>query len=79
MADDAQDQQRKIALQENSPFKNVEPTEEQQKLIAQARRAYEIMRLDIKANTKMGRYQSLALTALEESAMWLNKSITHDG
>jgi hypothetical protein len=57
----------------------VAPTEEQKALMANARRAYEVMRLDIKATTKVGRYQSLAITALEESNMWFIKSITHDG
>lgn len=55
------------------------PTEEQQALMARVRETYEFMRLDIKATTKTGRYQSLAITALEESNMWLIKSITHDG
>lgn len=47
--------------------------------MARVRETYEFMRLDIKATTKTGRYQSLAITALEESNMWLIKSITHDG
>ena len=32
----------------------------------------------IKANTQPGRLQSLALTALEESAMWANKAISRE-
>lgn len=63
----------------HGPFDSVAPTEKQHALIVRARQAYDLLRLDIKASTKTGRYQSLAITALEESAMWLNKAITHDG
>lgn len=62
-----------------SPFAKVKPTPEMVEQMQWAERAYEVLRFDIKNSTKMGRYQSLAITALEESAMWLNKSITHDG
>lgn len=41
----------------------------------------EFMRIDtaLRTQTLQGRYQSLALTALEEAAMWAMKSISHEG
>lgn len=62
----------------NSPFQGVKPTKAQAAAMELAAEQYELLRIFIKENTKVGRYQSIALTALEESAMWLNKSVCHD-
>jgi hypothetical protein len=62
-----------------NPFRIITPTETMVEHMLTATHSYELLRSNILATTKPGRYQSLAITALEESAMWLNKSITHDG
>jgi hypothetical protein len=56
----------------------VKPTEEQLKDMQIFRDKYEQLYKDLLAfeETYKGRGFSLALTKLEESAMWLNKSIT---
>lgn len=53
----------------------VQPTEEQLKTMQEYRDKYETLANDIKKLPK-SRGLSLAFTALEESAMWLNKAIT---
>jgi hypothetical protein len=64
---------------EISPFRPVPPTDVMVEHMQMAASQYDLLRTNIKNTTKVGRYQSLALTALEESAMWLSKAITHDG
>jgi hypothetical protein len=55
----------------------VQPTEEQLKLMQEFRDKYENLANDLKTLPK-SRGLSLAFTALEESAMWLNKAITNN-
>ena len=54
----------------------VQPTEEQKALMQEFRDKYEALADEIKAKIPASRGKSLAFTALEESAMWLNKAIT---
>jgi hypothetical protein len=53
----------------------VQPTEEQKALMQQFRDKYEVLYKEMQILEK-SRGLSLALTKLEESAFWLNKSIT---
>lgn len=55
----------------------VQPTEEQKELMQSFRDAYEDLYKQIETLDN-SRGKSLALTKLEESAMWLNKAITHN-
>ena len=57
-------------------FQYIEPTEEQKAKMQEFRDEYEILADKIKNNQPSTRGQALALTKLEESAFWLNKSIT---
>ena len=59
-------------------FQYVQPTEEQKATMQQFRDAYEQLVRDIKEALPESRGASLAITKLEESAFWLNKSITHN-
>lgn len=54
----------------------VQPTEEQIKVMQKFRDRYEQLFLDIEKAIPIGRGRALALTNLEQSAMWLNKAIT---
>jgi hypothetical protein len=56
----------------------VQPTEQQLKLMQIFRDDYEALAESIKKSGLRGRGISLAFTALEESAMWLNKGITEN-
>lgn len=59
-------------------FEAVEVVDETSKLdIADIREAFAGLAGELKGLTPTGRYQSLALTALEEAAMWAIKSVTH--
>jgi hypothetical protein len=53
----------------------VQPTEEQKAVMQQFRDKYEALFVEVTALPK-SRGTSLALTKLEESAMWLNKALT---
>lgn len=53
----------------------VKPTEEQLKIMQEFRDKYEALFSELKA-LPASRGMSLALTNLEQSAMWLNKAIT---
>lgn len=55
----------------------VQPTEEQRALMQNFRDKYETLMLEVQT-MPANRGLSLALTKLEESAMWLNKSITNN-
>lgn len=57
-------------------FQYVKPTEEQKVLMQGFRDKFEKLAEEIKEALDDGRGKSLALTKLEESAMWLNKAIT---
>lgn len=54
----------------------VKPTDEQVETMQKFRDKYEALCEEIKAKIPAGRGQSLAVTNLEQSAMWLNKAIT---
>lgn len=54
----------------------VKPTDEQLKTMQAFRDRMEDLYNDIKTEVPEGRGKALALTKLEESAMWLNKAIT---
>jgi hypothetical protein len=56
-------------------FQFVSPTEEQKEVMQNYRDQYEQLSLGLKSLTP-SRGLSLAITKLEESAFWLNKSIT---
>ena len=56
-------------------FQYVQPTDEQKELMQSFRDKYETLTEELKLLEK-SRGLSLAITKLEESAFWLNKSIT---
>lgn len=56
----------------------VQPTEKQKALMQEFRNEYEFLANKIKDRIPASRGKSLAFTALEESAMWLNKAITNN-
>lgn len=58
-------------------FSYVQPTEEQKELMQSFRDKYEILYNEVSA-LESNRGLSIALTKLEESSMWLNKSITNN-
>lgn len=60
-----------------STFQYVSPTEEQKTTMQKFRDKYEALYKELEQLPK-GRGLSLALTKLEESSMWLNKSITNN-
>jgi hypothetical protein len=58
-----------------STLQYVKPTEEQLAVMQEFRDKYETLFNELKA-LQPSRGMSLAITKLEESAMWLNKAIT---
>lgn len=60
-----------------SLFQYLKPSDAQIKDMAVLREAYLILYQAVNA-MPAGRYKSLAITALEESAMWANKGVTRD-
>lgn len=58
-----------------STFQYVQPTDEQKALMQVYRDKYQALHEELKT-LPASRGMSLALTHLEESAMWLNKAIT---
>ena len=56
-------------------FQYVQPTDEQKEVMQKFRAKYEILYKEVQ-ELGVGRGLSLALTNLEQSAMWLNKAIT---
>ncbi len=61
-----------------STLQYVQPTEEQKAVMQKFRDKMEALLNDIKAIPTQNRGTSLAVTKLEESAMWLNKGITEN-
>ena len=58
-------------------FQYVQPTDEQKEVMQKFRDLYEALKNEIEESSlESSRGLSLALTKLEESAMWLNKAIT---
>lgn len=58
-----------------STLQYVQPTEEQKAIMQVFRDKYEALLVDVRT-LPASRGLSLAVTKLEESAMWLNKAIT---
>lgn len=56
----------------------VQPTDEQKATMQTFRDKMEVLYQEISAITPNSRGKSIALTKLEESAMWLNKAITQN-
>lgn len=56
-------------------FQYVQPTEEQKQVMQEFRDKYQTLHTELSV-LPGSRGLSLALTKLEESAMWLNKSLT---
>jgi hypothetical protein len=61
-----------------STFQYLAPSDEQKATMAKVRAAYEVIYAAVNAEVPDGRYKSLAITALEESAMWANKGVTRE-
>jgi hypothetical protein len=61
-----------------STMQYLKPSPEQLETMANVRVAYAVMLDAIERQLPAGRYKALAITALEESAMWANKGITRD-
>lgn len=59
-------------------FQYIKPTDEQVALMQNFRDKYEALVTELKEKVPASRGLSLAVTKLEESAFWLNKSITHN-
>lgn len=59
-------------------FQFISPTEEQKALMQEFRDKYETLCNEMKEKVESSRGLSLAITKLEESAFWLNKSITNN-
>ena len=60
-----------------STLQYVHPNEEQKAVMQEFRDLYETLLIQVRT-LPMSRGVSLAVTKLEESAMWLNKSITQN-
>lgn len=58
-------------------FQYIQPTEEQVKTMQHYRDLYEALYKELEA-LPSNRGRSVAMTHLEESAMWLNKGITNN-
>lgn len=59
-------------------FEYLKPTGMQMDNMAAVRKAYADLYEIINRRVPVGRYKSLMITSLEESAMWANKGITRD-
>ena len=59
-------------------FQYIKPTEGQLALMQEFRDKYERLAEEIELAMPSSRGRSLAVTKLEESAFWLNKSITNN-
>ena len=59
-------------------FGYLKPTDEQLVVMSKFRRLFANLHDELKKDLPNGRYASLTFTALEEAAMWCNKSITRD-
>lgn len=59
-------------------FRSKELNDTQKHLVNMFKQYFEDVESMIEHNLNNGRYRSLALTSLEEAAMWVNKSISHE-
>lgn len=66
-----------LSAKSPSTLQYVKPTDEQLVVMQAFRDKYEALLVGVRA-LPMNRGLALAVTALEESAMWLNKSITNN-
>lgn len=62
----------------NNPFRYVLPTDDQKAVMEELRAEYNALYQGIMRRVPNGRGRQLAITHLEESAMWLNKGITEN-
>jgi hypothetical protein len=60
------------------PFDYVEPTAEQMTVMLQVRAGFRALANVIQTSIPVSRERSLALTKLEEAAMWANKAIVYE-
>jgi hypothetical protein len=60
-----------------STFDYLSPSAEQIARMALMREAFAKMEDMIEVSVSPGRYKALAITALEQSAMWANKGVVH--
>lgn len=65
-------------MHENT-FKYLKPSDAQLTKMNALREGFSELAQEIGANVQESRYRSLALTRLEEAAMWVNKAITRHG
>lgn len=61
-----------------STFQYKKPTEEEVKLMQEFRDKMEVLYEELVQKLPINRGKSIALTKFEESAMWVNKSITNN-
>lgn len=61
-----------------TPLQYVQASEVQEEIMENFRNKFEVFYQEIKDVVPENRARSLALTKLEESAMWLNKAITNN-
>lgn len=67
-----------MAMHETT-FEYLKPSDEQISTMGDLREAFAELVEKIEAKVPESRYRSLAVTALEEAAMWVNKAITRHG
>jgi hypothetical protein len=67
-----------MMTEEKNTFDHQVPNEEQVKRIETLRQGYKSLEAVIKGTTLPSRHQSLAITNLEQSAMWAIKSIVFE-
>ena len=61
------------------PFEQVVPNEKQHKALAIFRTAFAGVYADVINHVPDCRERSIALTKIEEAAMWASKAVTHGG
>ena len=61
-----------------STYKYVEPNESQKEVMEEMRDAFKVLHELIQRKIPQSRGRSIAITKLEESAMWVNKAITNN-
>jgi hypothetical protein len=64
--------------EKKNPFESYPVEDEQLDALHEVRSAFKVVHAAILANVPNGREQSLALTNLEQAAMWASKGITHN-
>jgi hypothetical protein len=59
-------------------FEYLKPTDAQLQAMEQMRACFRDIAEFLDSRLPQGRYKALVMTALEEAAMWANKSVTRD-